>query len=165
MAGALAVKIQLRSRGLPLDTTCPVCHEGAETICHMLFHCSTAKEVWQASYFLSPPVGWSTNSVFLNIHYLISCSQKQSIGESVRLAFPWILWQIWKARNKFCFEQVRPVTSVLVSTAMDEAVVWLKLHGHLGESLMVSQTVVVIIFAKRRCKLGCERYHWKSYFP
>ncbi|CAN6863584.1 unnamed protein product, partial [Brassica oleracea] len=71
--------------------------------------------------------------VFLNIHYLISCSQKQSIGVSVRLSFPWLLWHIWKARNKFCFEQIRPVTSEVVTLAMEESGVWLQLNGHLKE--------------------------------
>lgn len=161
LSGPLAVKSQLRSRGLPLDTTCPVCHQDSETICHMLFHCPIAKEVWQASNVPLPPGGWSPNSVFLNIHYLISCSQKQSIGESVRLAFPWILWQIWKARNKFCFERVIPVSSVVVSTAMDEAVLWLKLHGHLGESSITPQTDhgVAVIWEKPppsylKCNIG-----------
>ncbi|KAG5408563.1 hypothetical protein IGI04_004882 [Brassica rapa subsp. trilocularis] len=99
----------------------------------MLFHCSYAKEVWRASQFPIPPAGWSSSSVFLNIHYLISCSQKQSIGVSVRLSFPWLLWHIWKARNKFCFEHIRPVTSEVVTLAMEESGVWLQLNGHLKE--------------------------------
>ncbi|KAF3509650.1 hypothetical protein F2Q69_00002484 [Brassica cretica] len=75
-----------------------------------------------------------------DVNLVLNTNQKQSIGESVRLAFPWILWQIWKARNKFCFERVIPVSSVVVSTAMDEAVLWLKLHGDLGESSITPQT-------------------------
>ncbi|RID73504.1 hypothetical protein BRARA_B00656, partial [Brassica rapa] len=90
-------------------------------------------EVWRASQFPIPPAGWSSSSVFLNIHYLISCSQKQSIGVSVRLSFPWLLWHIWKARNKFCFEHIRPVTSEVVTLAMEESGVWLQLNGHLKE--------------------------------
>ncbi|KAF2578138.1 hypothetical protein F2Q70_00013172 [Brassica cretica] len=50
-----------------------------------------------------------------------------------------LLWQIWKARNRFCFEHVNPVASVIVSCAMDQAVVWLNLHGHITESLVVTQ--------------------------
>ncbi|KAF3501768.1 hypothetical protein F2Q69_00044423 [Brassica cretica] len=70
---------------------------------------------------------------FLNMHYLISCSQKQSIGASVRLSFPWLLWHIWKARNKFCFEQIRPMTLEVVTVAMEESGMWLQLNGHLKE--------------------------------
>lgn len=131
VSGALAVKDQLRTRGIHIDATCSACLWGPETICHMLFHCENAKAVWNASNFPLPPAGWSSNSVFLNIHYLLSCSHKQNIGPSIRLAFPWILWQIWKARNKFCFEQVRPLPTEVLSKAMDEALVWLNLHGHI----------------------------------
>lgn len=45
LSGALAVKNQLCTRGIPVDPTCPLCHQGPETICHMLFHCPHAKEV------------------------------------------------------------------------------------------------------------------------
>ncbi|CAN6858678.1 unnamed protein product [Brassica oleracea] len=45
MSGALAVKQQLSSRGIPIDPCCPLCRQGPESICHMLFHCPSAKEV------------------------------------------------------------------------------------------------------------------------
>lgn len=44
--GALAVKSQLRCRGITLDTTFSWCRQGPESICHVLFHCSTAQQVW-----------------------------------------------------------------------------------------------------------------------
>ncbi|KAG5399911.1 hypothetical protein IGI04_014518 [Brassica rapa subsp. trilocularis] len=131
LSGALAVKSQLQSRGIQLDPICPVCHQEPETICHMLFQCPSSREVWETSQFPLPPAGWSPNSVFLNLHYLISCSQKQSIGTSVRLSFPWVLWQIWKARNKFCFEQIIPVAGDIVFKAREETSIWLNLHGYL----------------------------------
>ena len=49
MSGALAVKQQLCSRGIPIDPCCPLCRQGPESICHMLFHCPSAKEVWERS--------------------------------------------------------------------------------------------------------------------
>ncbi|KAF2608525.1 hypothetical protein F2Q68_00044751 [Brassica cretica] len=77
--------------------------------------------------------GWSHTSVFLNLHYLFAQSQSHNLGIVARLSFPWLLWQIWKARNKCCFEKVLPVASDIVSLAMDEATVWLKLHGVLPD--------------------------------
>nr|VDD56865.1 unnamed protein product [Brassica oleracea] len=61
-------------------------------------------------------------------------NQKQSIGSSVRLSFPWLLWQICKARNKFCFEQINPLACDIVSKAREEATIWLNLHGNLQKS-------------------------------
>ena len=133
LSGALAVKSQLRSWGIPLNTTCSVCNQGSESVCHVLFHCTTAQEVWKVSGVPTPPAGWSTSSVFLNLHYLFACSKNQALGLSTRLVFPWVLWQIWKARNKFCYEQVAPVANDIVVVANDEASVWLNLHGVLSE--------------------------------
>ncbi|KAF3522414.1 hypothetical protein F2Q69_00048727 [Brassica cretica] len=133
LSGAVAVKSQLRSRGIPLDTTCSLCKQGPETVCHVLFHCTTAQDVWITSGISSPPAGWSHTSVFLNLHYLFAQSQSHNLGIVARLSFPWLLWQIWKARNKFCFEKVLPVASDIVSLAMDEATAWLKLHGVLPD--------------------------------
>ncbi|KAG5402043.1 hypothetical protein IGI04_016650 [Brassica rapa subsp. trilocularis] len=48
-----------------------VCGQDSETICHVLFHCKTAKEVWDKSRFPLPSAGWSQNSdtaVWLNLH-------------------------------------------------------------------------------------------------
>ncbi|CAG7896558.1 unnamed protein product, partial [Brassica rapa] len=67
-----------------------------------------------------------------------ACSQKQNIGVSLRLSFPWLLWHIWKARNKFCFEQVQPIALEVVRKAREEATVWLNLHGYLPECLNTS---------------------------
>lgn len=138
MNGALAVKLQLVSRGIPVEAVCPVCHQGPETVCHMLFQCPLARDTWELSQFPTPPAGWSSNSVFLNIHHLIVCSQKQNIGVLLRLSFPWLLWHIWKARNKFCFEQVQPIALEVVRKAREEATVWLNLHGYLPECLNTS---------------------------
>ncbi|CAN7120393.1 unnamed protein product, partial [Brassica rapa subsp. narinosa] len=66
------------------------------------------------------------------------CSQKQNIGVLLRLSFPWLLWHIWKARNKFCFEQVQPIALEVVRKAREEATVWLNLHGYLPECLNTS---------------------------
>ncbi|CAN6980292.1 unnamed protein product [Brassica oleracea var. botrytis] len=131
MSGALAVKQQLSFWGIPLDPCCPLCHQGPESLCHMLFHCPMAKEVWNQSSLPLPQGGFSRNFVFLNIHYVLSCSKKRTLEPEVRLVFPWILWHIWKARNLFCFEQRRSDPIITMSLAIEEASVWLRLHSFL----------------------------------
>lgn len=127
MAGALAVKQQLRSRGIPIDPMCS-CGLGPENICHMLFHCPKVREMWSLSQFPLPPAGFSNTSVFLNLHYLISSSGKRNLDPKLRLTFPWILWHIWKARNLLCFEQTSLSAEDFLSKALDEASVWLTLN-------------------------------------
>ncbi|CAN6903775.1 unnamed protein product, partial [Brassica oleracea] len=78
-------------------------------------------------------------------------NQKQSIGSSVRLSFPWLLWQIWKARNKFCFEQINPLACDIVSKAREEATIWLNLHGNLQKSQHV---LPIVSGSERKCGAG-----------
>lgn len=106
LAGALAVSERLGTRGINIDATCMMCLAQPETISHVLFHCPVAKEVWRISGFPTPPAGFARNSVFLNFHHLLETSKKSRLEEKTRLVFPWILWHLWKLRNKCVFEQV-----------------------------------------------------------
>ena len=129
LSGALAVKQQLAYRGIPTDARCPRCHQGPETICHMLFNCPLAKEVWERAPVPLPQAGFSTSSTFVNMHYLMATSKKHFLDPKTRLAFPWLLWQIWKARNLFCFEQRSLDAETVLDKAMEESSVWLQLHS------------------------------------
>lgn len=129
LSGALAVKQQLRSRCIQIDPICSLCGEEPQSICHMLFHCPRAKEVWSLSNFPLPPTGFSRTSTFLNLHYLFMTSRNKSLQPRIRLAFPWILWHIWKARNILAFEKVHFSAGEILEKALAEAAVWLKLHN------------------------------------
>ena len=43
---ALPTMLNLRKRGVATDGICPICGNEAESICHALFRCNFAKEVW-----------------------------------------------------------------------------------------------------------------------
>lgn len=61
------------------------------------------------------------NSAFLNLHHLMaSCGGK---------AIPWILWQLWKARNVFVFERTRLEPTSVVKKAFDEAEIWFAVNS------------------------------------
>lgn len=108
---------------------CSICGSDQENINHMLFHGPRAKEVWTLSELPPPPAGFSTNSVFLNMHYLLSCSKNKGLEHNLRCSFPWILWHIWKARNLFCFEQVKLSASEILAKAEEEVSIWFKLRN------------------------------------
>lgn len=122
------MKQGLRSRGILLDTTCSRCSLQTETICHVLFHCEPAKEAWKLSKIPLPPGGFSPNSVWLNLYHLITASKKPSADNAAVLSFPWVLWQIWKARNSFVFEQIQSSGFTISSKAAEEAATWLSLQ-------------------------------------
>ena len=128
LAGALAVSDQLRSRGIQIDTTCKSCGVRHETICHTLFSCAAAQDVWRAANLPLPPRGLSTNSVFLNLHHLVACIRSKDIPVKLKQSIPWILWHIWKAKNGLVFEKVCLSPSSIVSKAEEEADSWFNVN-------------------------------------
>ena len=46
MQQSIGVKECLANRGIPLETTCPLCHTEAESILHALRDCSLVKPIW-----------------------------------------------------------------------------------------------------------------------
>lgn len=82
LSGALAVSERLQSRGIHVDSTCLACGQASETICHVLFLCPTAVEAWRLAHIEPPPTGFSTISIFLNLHYLVAGTKKKVGGRA-----------------------------------------------------------------------------------
>lgn len=122
--GALAVRSRLQSRGILSDVTCPSCHCGPETVCHTLFNCPMALQAWTAAELPSPRSGFSQSSTVINIHHMLACIGKKSIEPHIHRAFPWTLWNIWKARNSFVFQNSRISAEGLAKKARDECEKW-----------------------------------------
>lgn len=122
-----------------------------------------AKEVWELSHIPVPLARFSCNSVFLNLHFLFSCSVNKEIDLMLKLAFPWILWHIWKARNLFFFEHARLSASKILEKALEEALVWLKLNNY--DTTMIPPRREKPIVTRRwvkpppnlvKCNVGCS---------
>ena len=124
LSGELAVRQRLSTRGIALDKTCTRCGLQEESICHVLFHCKPARETWQRSRFPFPSSGFSHDCVFLNFHHLIAESRKQNVSTDTKRRFPWILWQIWKAINAFCFERTSMTAELIFGKAEDDSTSW-----------------------------------------
>ncbi|KAG7541734.1 Reverse transcriptase zinc-binding domain [Arabidopsis thaliana x Arabidopsis arenosa] len=76
ISGAVPVVDKMMSRGLKVDSRCQSCgHEGFDS--HSLYH---------------------------NFFYLFVSAKNNLIPLETRRSFPWILWQLWKNRNRFFFE-------------------------------------------------------------
>ena len=145
LSGALAVRQRLSTRGITLNTTCTRCGMHEESICHVLFQCKPARETWQRSGFPLPPGGFSRSSVFLNFYHLITESRKQNSSVETRRRFPWILWQIWKARNAFCFENTRAEAEVIFNKAQEDTSSWFHAQSAQSGDLSCSRGAVVAV--------------------
>lgn len=59
---------------------------------------------------------------------MIACTKKKGSAGQEALRFPWILWQVWKARNSFFFENRRHSSEKILSKADDDAITWLQVQ-------------------------------------
>ncbi|KAG7550541.1 Ribonuclease H domain [Arabidopsis thaliana x Arabidopsis arenosa] len=104
LCGALPVAKSMSCRGMKNEERCQLCGEEEESINHVLFSCSLARQLWALSDVPSPQWGFHNGSVFANIDYLLSNVKNSLWPEELRQTFPWTLWRIWKNRNLALFE-------------------------------------------------------------
>lgn len=122
----MAVKERLTTRGIQIDTTCSNCSRESESICHMLFVCEKAKEVWDLANIPLPQNGFSRNSVFLNFLHLLKIYNSNEGDPNTRSVFPWLVWEVWKARNALAFDNKTVSAYTIASRAFEEASSWQK---------------------------------------
>lgn len=124
LSNIIPVASNLKTRGMKVDQVCQHCGLHDETPNHILFTCDVARQVWALSNFPSPLNGFHADSIFVNFHYLFQMSKNIRIPKEIRSCYPWILWFLWKNRNKLLFEGTEFRAVDIVDKAYDEAVVW-----------------------------------------
>ena len=97
---AISVSSNLASHGVP-PFACKRCG-GIEDDIHVLMTCPFALEVWERS-----PLTWQPEATVPLIAQLLILNTRMitlpSVGLFVPL-WPWLLWNLWKSRNKLCFD-------------------------------------------------------------
>ncbi|KAL9282336.1 putative transcription factor and/or regulators TAZ family [Arabidopsis thaliana] len=124
ISGCLATCQRLTYRHIGTDKGCPRCGEAEETINHLLFHCPPSRQIWALSPIPSSGNIFPRNSLFYNFDFLFWRGREFGIGEKVLELFPWIIWFIWKSRNRFVFENFREPPPDTLALALKEASVW-----------------------------------------
>ncbi|XP_071917223.1 uncharacterized protein [Coffea arabica] len=98
---------------------CHCCGEDTETIEHIFFNCPTAQVIWKIA-----PVQWEGLAKLQGNLWrwweavLQAAKETQGVGRIQLTAN--ILWQIWKARNKFTFQCEIADANVIVDKAQQE---------------------------------------------
>lgn len=110
-------------RHIDINPRCKRCGE-IEYISHLLFQCQFAQKVWMLAPF-------ATEKNYRGIIDLLSswpelCYQTclPPSGLTSTSLFPWILWSIWKARNRFVFESFSAIPEETLSTTIKLAREW-----------------------------------------
>ncbi|KAG7576108.1 hypothetical protein ISN45_Aa03g005410 [Arabidopsis thaliana x Arabidopsis arenosa] len=123
LKGAVAVEDRLRTRGIHIADGCLMCKEENETLNHILFQCPLARQVWALSPLQSPWNGFG-DSIFANMDHVLHSSQKQDSSKRLRTVSPWIMWVLWKTRNKCLFEGTRTMSQEIVTKAYEDCKQW-----------------------------------------
>ncbi|KAG7549361.1 Reverse transcriptase domain [Arabidopsis thaliana x Arabidopsis arenosa] len=124
LKGAIAVEDRLRTRGIHNKDGCLMCEEEIETVNHILFQCPLARQVWAVANVPFPVSGFG-DSIFANISHLLQLSQMNTIPQDLRFVNSWILWILWKNRNKLLFEGEGSQVTKIVAKALDDGKQWL----------------------------------------
>ncbi|KAE8725177.1 hypothetical protein F3Y22_tig00009009pilonHSYRG00196 [Hibiscus syriacus] len=99
----LAVRVELKKRGIPLEELlCPLCQKEEETIHHLFMFCPVAWELWNLFINL-----WEVNTVLpKDPPSLLSSWSDLKASSSIWNFIPGVvMWTIWKARNLVVFEK------------------------------------------------------------
>ncbi|KAL0884927.1 hypothetical protein Bca101_008909 [Brassica carinata] len=123
LKGILPVGERLIARHIAVDSRCKRCGS-LESINHLLFHCPFAREVWNHS-----PLGRSfevSGLTYLRADWseLQACKSLPPAGITSTPLVPWILWFMWKARNKYVFENFAGNPVDLLSQVVAAAREW-----------------------------------------
>ncbi|XP_056841869.1 uncharacterized protein LOC130495000 [Raphanus sativus] len=104
LSNALPVADLIRARGMKIDNRCQTCGNETESINHALFECTFARLVWAVSPIPQRNGGFSEDSVFTNMNFLLNLNGNTNLREEDKRVWPWILWNLWKRRNEMAFE-------------------------------------------------------------
>ncbi|XP_018514383.1 uncharacterized protein LOC108871860 [Brassica rapa] len=121
---ALPTAELLSARGMKVDRRCQTCGVEGETINHMLFECSYARQVWALSEIPNPRGGFDEDSVFANMNTLLTPSSRSQGRSEVKRRWPWILWLLWKRRNELNFKGRAFNAMELVQKAIHDSEEW-----------------------------------------
>ena len=107
---------------------CPYCDQ-EETAEHLFFDCSYAQNIWRASGYSNSgslqSQGTQENKLGLLLH------QDSTIPNQLKQLPWWILWCIWKCRNKTVFQQKLTHLRHSLQAAYYDTKEWLKAQQYL----------------------------------
>lgn len=123
LKGILPVGERLEARHIAVNSSCKRCGS-LESINHLLFYCPFAREVWDLSPFLGGFGISGLTDLRADWSDLHAAKCLPPAGITSTPLFPWILWFLWKARNKYVFENFAGKPAETLSMAIAAAREW-----------------------------------------
>lgn len=127
---AVPVGERLVERHVDVDPRCKRCRE-SKSIIHLFFHCRFAQQVWRDAPLA---LGFDPRGIVdLESRWTALCATPclPPTGLATSQLFPWILWTLWKERNRFVFNGYSASPEDTLATAIRSAKEWEQ--GHMIE--------------------------------
>ncbi|KAE8790373.1 hypothetical protein D1007_35331 [Hordeum vulgare] len=92
---SLPVRINLKRRGMDIDTLCPVCHRRDEDGSHLLFQCKLVRQLWRQ---MGLEHIQTECKVLHDPKEVVTALLKGNVDQTASIMA--LLWHWWNARNK-----------------------------------------------------------------
>lgn len=103
-----------------------MCGLEVESINHVIFVCSLARQVWAMSNLPLPKNGFDSVALFPNFSFPLKPYKNSFVLIKIRRFIPWLVWFIWKNMNGWLFEENLFLASEVVEKACDERDQWVE---------------------------------------
>ena len=124
LKNALPVGVLLATRGIQAELNCKRCGE-LESISHLFLSCPFAVEFWKKVPIHASGLG---EAELENLRDWLTAFVKSPSLPPVGLLssplIPWLLWNLWTARNKLVFEGKSFLEEDIISKSIVEAKAW-----------------------------------------
>ncbi|CAG7863784.1 unnamed protein product [Brassica rapa] len=113
----------LRRRHITRDVLCKRCFQTEETESHLFFDCDYAKQIWRASGIANTTIDNPNATLEERIQACLLVSSSVRLQHYNDLPI-WILWRLWKSRNRLIFQQKHTAWNLILGYAKNDANEW-----------------------------------------
>lgn len=124
ISGSIHVVDKLLTRKIRIDYRCQIYGLEGESINHVLFVCTAARQVWVLTDIPIPENGFYQRSVYLNFYHLLMVGKNNLIPLQIRRLVHWLVWTLWKNKNNLVFERKRFLAMDIVEKIIEDAENW-----------------------------------------
>ena len=116
---SLPTRLALKSRGIPVDSGCPLCNEGDESTSHLFLGCTFARAVWHGLAIHTSALPHTSIQSWIRALLFKHKRLDQNSTYCLQAIFT-TLWTIWTHRNSVIREgkHPNPIEVVLTSRSL-----------------------------------------------
>lgn len=140
LSNSLPVAENMAYCHLAKDKTCARCGVGEESVNHLFFQCTYARQLWALAHIHIPPSGTWSDSFYANLYWVLNHKKVYPREEVDEELVSWLMWRIWKNRNEFIFRGVDFNAPATIMKVWDDVQEW-KNRAEVKNEVVKKQTM------------------------